>query len=235
VSNPEPRTATSPAGIGDPVTIDEILVADEPETWRASGFHVDSDGVCRVGHVRIRLVGRAEGKRIVGWSLRNAPIEQDGLDGLPTTKSTTDTCQPATHANGSLFIDHIVLLTPDTKRTIAAFEGVGLAPKRSRETDQYGAPFVQTFFRAGEVVVELIGPAEASDDGPARFFGLAHTVEDIDATKTLLGAHLGNVKDAVQPGRRISTLRHKELDMSVATAFMSPGADSIDAEETGGQ
>ena len=34
--------------------------------------------------------------------------------------------------------------------------------------------------------------------------------------------HLGKVKDAVQPGRRITTLRHKELDMSVATAFMSP-------------
>jgi hypothetical protein len=134
-----------------------------------------------------------------------------------------------------VLIDHIVLLTPDQPRTTAAFESIGLHPRRTRETDQYGAPFVQTFFRAGEVVVELIGPAEATDDGPARFFGLAYTVSDIDATKTLLGDHLGNVKDAVQPGRRISTLRHKELGISVATAFMSDGVDSIAAEELAGE
>jgi hypothetical protein len=227
-------------GVPDPeapprsVTIDEITVGDAPEAWAAAGFAVDDDGVSRVGHVRIRLVGRERGKRILGWSLRGLPSEGD-VDGLPTTATSAEPCEPATHANGAVLIDHIVLLTPDGPRTIAAFESIGLHPRRTRETDQYGAPFVQTFFRAGEVVVELIGPAEATDDGPAQFYGLAHTVTDIDATKTLLGDHLGNVKDAVQPGRRITTLRHKELDMSVATAFMSDGVDSIAAEELAGE
>jgi hypothetical protein len=208
------------------VTIDEVVVADSPESWAAAGFTVDDDGTCRVGGVRIRLVGRERGKRIIGWSLRGV----DGgveLDGLPTTTSDVEACIPAVHANGSLVIDHIVLLTPDQPRTLAAFERIGLSARRTRETDQYGPPFVQTFFRAGEVIVELIGPAEASDDRPAAFFGLAHTVSDLEATKSLLGEHLGNIKDAVQPGRQIATLRHKDLDMSVATAFMSPGPDAL--------
>jgi hypothetical protein len=226
VSNPEARSATSPTPIGGEVTIDEIFVADPPESWTAAGFTVDDDATCRIGHVRIRLVGRERGKRIVGWSLRGVP--PDGvLDHLPTTASSAPIADPAVHANGSLFIDHIVLLTPNQQRTTTAFENVGLMARRTRETDQYGPPFVQTFFRAGEVIVELIGPAEPSGDDPSTFFGLAHTVGDLDATYALLSEHLGNIKDAVQPGRRIVTLRHKQVGMSVATAFMSPGPGAI--------
>jgi hypothetical protein len=79
----------------------------------------------------------------------------------------------------------------------------------------------------GEVILELIGGEEPTGDGPAAFFGLAYTVRDIDVTQRLLGEHLPNVKDAVQPGRRIATLRHKELGLSVATAFMSSGDGAI--------
>jgi hypothetical protein len=37
------------------------------------------------------------------------------------------------------------------------------------------------------------------------------------------------VKDAVQPGRRIATLR-REAGAGVPLAFMSPGADAVDAQ-----
>jgi hypothetical protein len=98
-----------------------------------------------------------------------------------------------------------------------------LATLRTRTVDreQYGFEARQTFFRLGEVILELIGPNEPQGDGPAAFFGLAYTVADIDALPDLYGEHLGRVKEAVQPGRRITTLRHKELGLSVATAFMS--------------
>lgn len=46
--------------------------------------------------------------------------------------------------------------------------------------------------------------------------------EDIDALAQALGTKVGRVKDAVQPGRRIVTLRHQELGISVPIAFMSP-------------
>jgi hypothetical protein len=206
------------------ITIDEITVADPPEAWAAAGFAVDDDGVCRIGRVRVRLVGRDHGKRIVGWSLRGAPegALADGLDGLPTTASEAPAPEPGAHANGALSIDHVVLISPDLARTTKAIEGIGLPLRNQRDSDTYGAPMRQHFFRLGEVVLELIGSPETAGEGSPGFFGFAHTVADLDAAGALLGEHLGSVKEAVQPGRRIATLRHKELGMSVATALMSP-------------
>jgi len=207
------------------VTIDEITVGDRPEAWEAAGFTVDEDGTCRIGEVRVRLVGRDAGKRILGWSLRGVPagsLGPDGLAGLPTTASDGPRSQPAAHANGATSIDHVVLFSPDLERTAAAIEAIGVERRGERDSDTYGAPMRQLFFRMGEVVIELIGSPDTVSEGDPGFFGLAHTVDDLDAAALLLGDHLGNIKDAVQPGRRIATLRHKELDMSVATALMSP-------------
>lgn len=207
------------------VTIDEILVGDPPEAWEAAGFGVDPDGTCRIGHVRVRLVGRDGGKRILGWSLRDAPPARlaDGLlDGLPTTASTAAPVEPATHPNGATHIDHVVLLSPDLARTTKALDTIGLAPRGERDTDTYGAPMRQIFFRLGEVILEVVGQPDATGEGAPGFFGLAITVDDLDATAALLGDHLGIPKDAVQPGRRIATLRHRDVGMSVATALMSP-------------
>jgi Glyoxalase/Bleomycin resistance protein/Dioxygenase superfamily len=207
------------------VTIDEILVGDPPEAWEAAGYTVDVDGSCRIGQVRVRLLGRDGGKRILGWSLRSAPAARlaDGtLDGIPTTASEAAPVEPASHPNGSLYIDHVVLLTPDLARTTEALAAVGLSPRGERDSDTYGAPMRQVFFRLGEVILELIGQIDSSGEGTPGFFGLAITVDDLDAAGRLLGEHLGNAKDAVQEGRRIATLRHRDVGMSVATAFMSP-------------
>jgi hypothetical protein len=85
----------------------------------------------------------------------------------------------------------------------------------------------QTFFKLREVVLELIGPAVPDElDTPAHFYGLAFTVEDLDATAAFLGDKLGRVKDAVQPGRQIATLR-KEASAGLAVAFMSPGRAAV--------
>jgi hypothetical protein len=207
------------------VTIDEILVGDPPEAWEAAGYTVDGDGSCRIGAVRVRLVGRDGGKRILGWSLRGAPaarLAAGSLDGVPTTASDAPPAEPAHHANGAQHIDHVVLLTPNLPRTITALDAIGLSPRGERDSDTYGAPMRQVFFRLGEVILELIGQPDTEGEGDPGFFGLAITVADLEATAGLLGEHLGQAKDAVQEGRRIATLRHRELGMSVATAFMSP-------------
>lgn len=207
------------------VTIDEILVGDPPDAWKAAGFTVDDDGTCRVGTVRIRLVGRDGGKRILGWSLRDAPAARlaDGtLDGVPTTSSDAPPAEPASHPNGATYIDHVVLLSPDLARTAAALAAIGVTARGERDSDTYGAPMRQMFFRLGEVILELIGQPDTAGEGDPGFFGLAFTVDDLDAAGALLGDHLGTTKDAVQEGRRIATLRHREVGMSVATALMSP-------------
>ena len=43
----------------------------------------------------------------------------------------------------------------------------------------------QTFFRLGPVILELVGPPQPDGDGPARFWGIAFTVADLDATAAL--------------------------------------------------
>ena len=201
-------------------------MGDPPEAWEAAGFSVDDDGTCRIGAVRVRLVGRDGGKRILGWSLRGAPPARlaDGtLDGLPTTDSGAPPPAPAVHPNGATHIDHVVLLSPDLARTTAALVAIGVEPRGERDADTYGTAMRQVFFRLGEVILELVGQPQAAGEGEPGFFGLAITVDDLDSTAALLGEHLGAIKDAVQEGRRIATLRHRDLGMSVATAFMSPG------------
>jgi catechol 2,3-dioxygenase-like lactoylglutathione lyase family enzyme len=206
------------------VELDELVVGDEPEAWAGAGFTVDPDAVARVGTVRIRLVGRADGKRIRSWSLRGLPAGTADVDGIATAVSDQPAPEPAEHANGVVSIDHVVLATPDMARTRANLESLGIELRRQREIDasQYGFPALQCFFRIGEPILEVVGAAEPNGDGPAAFFGLAYTVADLDVLPAVYGPSLGRVKDAVQEGRRIATLRHKELDLSVATAFMTP-------------
>jgi hypothetical protein len=207
------------------------VVGDEVGPWRDAGFTVDDDGTCRVGTVRVRLAGREGGKRVRSWALRGAEVgDASEVDGLVTTAAAgRGPAEPADHPNGALLIDHVVVATPDTARTVAALDAVGLDVRRVRDTEAetYGAPMRQTFFRLGEVILEVIGPAEPAGDGPAQFFGLALTVRDLDALYGRYGAHLGRIKTAVQPGRRIATLRHRDLGLSVAIAFMDSGDGAV--------
>ncbi|CAN5511574.1 hypothetical protein BH20ACT2_BH20ACT2_07900 [soil metagenome] len=204
-------------------TIDELVVGDRPEAWSAAGFSVDDDGICRLGTVRVRLTGEQHGRHLRAWSLHGIHTATREIDGFPTTAAATDQHgpEPASHPNGTLAIDHVVLMSPDGDRTTAALAGIGLAALRTRRTGTYGPAMRQIFFRLGEVILELICPDGPPGEGPTRFFGLAHTVADLDATVASLDGHLGVAKAAVQPGRRIVTLRHKPLGISVATAFMS--------------
>jgi hypothetical protein len=207
------------------ITIDSFVIGDEPDAWREAGFAVDG-AVTWLGEVRVELAGRNDGRGIKSWTLRGiADGGLDGsIDGLPTFPGDGDVvAAPATaHPNGTVLIDHVVVATPNFPRTIAALADAGFVLRRERETGSYGSPMRQGFFRAGEVIIEVIGSADPNGEGPAGFYGLAFTVTDLDATARSLGEALGNLKDAVQPGRRIATLRHRNLHMSTAIAFMSP-------------
>ena len=205
------------------VTVDELVVADPADAWTAAGFSVDPDAVCRVGGVRIRLVGRDTQTGIVGWSLRGLPSDGafEDLDGIPTTRSSADAAAPAVHANGVTAIDHVVLLSPDLHRTVESLAAVGVQPRREREGELGGRPIRQIFFRFGEVIIEAVGSPGAASEGPSTLWGITYVVADIDATASFFGDNTSPVKDAVQPGRRITTLRHHELGMSVRSAMIS--------------
>jgi hypothetical protein len=200
---------TEPALVG-------LDASGTPEAWRAAGFDVRDDTVT-IGHVAIRI-GHDHGG-IGAWTLTGiAPTV--AVDGLPTTVASEPPPEPAVHPNGATLIDHLVVWTPDDHRTVEALTTIGLEVKRVREDARPG--FRQTFLRAGEVIIELVAADRAPAGGPARFFGIACTVAHLDACAALLGDALGAIKPAVQPGRRIATLRGRAIGLDVAIAFMSP-------------
>ena len=204
------------------VTVDEFEVADPADAWTRAGFSVDGDGVCRIGDVRVRLVGRGGGTGIVGWSLRGLPSAASvDLDGVPTKRSGAPPAAPAAHPNGVIAIDHVVLLSPDLGHTVAALAAVGVDPRRERDAELGGRPIRQIFFRFGEVILEVVGSPDSASRGPSTLWGITYVVADIDATASFFGDRTAPVKDAVQPGRRITTLRHHEFGMSVRSAMIS--------------
>jgi hypothetical protein len=201
-------------------TIAELVIAGSPEPWEGLGFEV-TGGRFRAGAVRVRLADDAEASGILGWSLRAVATPE--LVGVPTTVSTEalpDEPAPP-HANGCRQIDHVVVLTSDLERTTDALAEAGIERRRVREAGAVR----QGFFRLGEVILEVVagvdgGPANGE---PARFWGLVFVVDDIDAAKALLGDRLGSVRDAVQPGRRIVTVR-EHAGLGVPVALITPGA-----------
>jgi len=201
------------------VTVDEFQIADTTDVWRSAGFSVDADAVCRVGDVRLRLVG--DGTGIVGWSLRDVPVD-GAIDGIPTSRSDAVAPLPGVHPNGVTSIDHVVLLSPNLARTVSSLAAIGLQPRRERDAELGGQPMRQIFFRLGSVILEVVGAPDVAHDGASSLWGITYVVADIDATAAFFGARTLAVKDAVQPGRRITTLRHRDLGMSVRTAMISP-------------
>jgi hypothetical protein len=174
--------------------------------------------VAAVGPVRIRLAGGEGG--IAGWSLRDAG--SGPLDGLPTDRSEVAPPDPASHPNGAVRVDHVVVFTAALGRTIAALEEAGIELRRVREPTEPGPPVHQAFFRLGEVILEVVENPKAAGD--ATFWGVTLAVSDLDAAAELLGARLGEVHDAVQPGRRIATVR-REAGLGVPVALMSEIAE----------
>ncbi|MBA3303449.1 MAG: VOC family protein [Acidimicrobiia bacterium] len=200
-----------------------LAVGDEPAAWRGVGFAVDDDGCCRLGDVTVAL--GADGRGIRGWALDGADA---AVDGLRTVEAPVTGESASVHANGTVTIDHVVVTTPDLDRTVDALVAAGLEPRRTRDAGEV----TQVFFRVGGPILEVVGPTEPKPAeattvaASARFYGLALTVADLDATAEHLGERLGRVKDAVQPGRRIATLR-REAGLSTRIAVMSPEAARV--------
>jgi hypothetical protein len=212
--------------VSDAPTIDSLAVADDAAAWRAAGFDVDDAGTCRIGAVVVRIEAPDGRPGIRGWSVRR--LESTDVDGLPTERSDApehDLAPP--HRNGVATIDHLVAFTPDRARTAAALEAAGLRLRRIRDEPTPAGGGFQAFFRLGEVILEVIevgpnAPRAPDPEAPARFWGLAFGVDSLDRPAELLGDRLSEPRNAVQPGRRIATLR-RSAGVGIPMAFMTPG------------
>lgn len=213
-------------------TLHRLLVGDEPDAWRSAGFMVEDRSVV-LGKTTVELVGTAGGRGIRAWSLDGVATE---IDGLPTM-IVPDHHQgaPQQHANMVFAIDHVVVETNNFDRTVPAFAAVGMDERKTRTLVLEGTERRQSFFWAGRVVVELIGPVEAEGDQVgASFWGLALASANLEIAANVLGGALSEPRDAVQPGRKIATLRTKALDISIPIALMSPHVANLgEPEELG--
>jgi hypothetical protein len=207
-----------------PTTIDELVLADEPERWAALGFTVTGEH-CQLGRVWLRFAGLDAGQGIVGWSLRG--LASTALDGLPTNDSERPLpAEPPAHENGVLGIDHVVVMTPRLDRSVAALKAAGLDLRRMREQPTPAGAPRQAFFRLGAEILEVVQEpdavlAKATDpEHPARFWGLALHTGEIERSAARFAPHASPVRPAVQPGREILTLR-RSAGLAIPLALMS--------------
>jgi hypothetical protein len=208
--------------MAQPPTLDELFIAGSPEPWAAAGFTISGD-TCEVGSVRLRFGG--DGRGILAWSVRD--VNGHSLDGLETRASAEPPAAGVPHPNGTLSIDHLVVISPDLDRTAGALREAGFDFRRLREGDTPGGSRRQAFFRMGEVLLEVVeappGTKIASDpSGPARLWGISFLVDELETPAAALGDALGEPRDAVQPGRRIATVA-TAAGLGPAVAFMTPG------------
>jgi hypothetical protein len=183
-----------------------VTVGDAPEVWSALGFALRGDRV-RVGGLELCL-GPAPGPGVSRvTAVGEGPAAVDGLAFGWTPYASPDGDE---HPNGVVALDHVVAVTDDLERTTTALQSAGFVLRRVRERAR------QAFLLAGPCVLEVTESAEAS---AAAFWGLAFA-GDLDALAASAGALVGAARDAVQPGRRIATLR-SDAGSSVPVAFLS--------------
>lgn len=207
-----------------PFQLRTLEIGDEPAAWSAAGFVVEGNHVI-VNDTTITLVGSEAGRGILRATVDGSC---DNIDGMPfrgTVVPETHEPGPATrpvHPNVVVDFDHLVAMSPHMDRTVAALVAAGIDHRRTRTFEAGGHTRRQAFFWLGDVILELAGDDEAHGEGDATLWGLALTCDDLDAAADHLGDMVGRIKTAVQPGRRIATVRTGELDISVPIALMSP-------------
>ena len=209
------------------VWLASILAAGPSEPWAACGFSVD-DGRIALANGAIEFVeppatGGAAG--LVGLSVEvddDAGIDPPAaIDGVRLDRGSV--VPGAEHPNGAFEIDHVVFRSPSLElasEEIAAATGLEL--RRIRETGTVRQGF-HRFPSQGGVrgcIVEIVEDPRAPR---SSLWGLVLNVADLDAVVERLGPNLiGEAKDAVQPGRRIATIR-KDAGLGVPVALMTPG------------
>ena len=126
-------------------------------------------------------------------------------------------------------MDHLVMVTDDIDRSIAALDGLGLRP--IRRTDKVRKGVTQVIFRPGHTILELVHSnrsATSLASPGSRLWGLTLVTRDIDHTHAYLKDSTKPPWPAVQPGRRITVL--KSEGVSVAVAIMSKHVKGLEGK-----
>ena len=194
-----------------------LAIADPPQRWEALGFALDDERLT-LGGVVVAL--GVAGRGITGWTLRHAQVaggvgECGEIGGLATQTSWRPVADAVVHPNGARAVDHVVVVSPEFDQMAASLAAAGMPLRRIRDA---GGGVRQGFRRLGPAILELV---EALAAPVSAFWGLVIVVGDLQALRERLAPHLGEIRDAVQPGRHIATLG-KSAGLSTRLAFMDP-------------
>lgn len=231
----------------DSAKVEWLTVAGRLDAWAGLGLTISDDGLVPLIGTAMRIVDPASAvargeQGIVGWAVSgissgiSSEIGSGIGSGISETVATdsavtsvdglvtefVDPLSPmfADHALGASALDHVVVSTDDLERTSTAIAATtGCELKRIREL----GTMRQGFHRIGRggLIVELVERPDLPS-GPASFWGLVLIVDDLDASCAVLGPEqVSAAKDAVQPGRRIATVR-PEVGLGLPVALMTP-------------
>eukprot|EP01062_Namystynia_karyoxenos_P062281 TRINITY_DN55192_c0_g1_i1.p1 TRINITY_DN55192_c0_g1~~TRINITY_DN55192_c0_g1_i1.p1 ORF type:complete len:233 (+),score=75.95 TRINITY_DN55192_c0_g1_i1:83-781(+) len=193
----------------------ELRLPDSAEAWRSAGFAVSPGGSVDLGALQLRLGAQ---KASVGFA--GLPDGVAELDGMSVHAADPADAQGVAHPNGVSALDALSLQTGDCDRTRAALAAVGMQP--AKETSAVRKGFSMLFYRPPQgPIIEIAGPSKGAAP-PLRLWGVMLVSPDLDAFCRALPQSTKPPWTAVQPGRRITTLRGKHHGISIAVAVLSP-------------
>lgn len=215
--------------------VEWLEIAGHASAWRSIGLVVGDDGLIPLIGTSLRIV-QPPSKRsadepgsvddvmgITGWAVSgiDAAIDGEAIDGgLATSVVGATGPMFAAHDLAASGLDHVVVMTHDLDRTTGAIaSATGCELKRVREVGSMRQGFHR--IGSGGLIVEVVERPEVAE-GPASFWGIVINVDDLDAACERIGTDLISApKDAVQPGRRIATVR-SEVGLGLPVALMTP-------------
>jgi catechol 2,3-dioxygenase-like lactoylglutathione lyase family enzyme len=200
------------------VRLAAIDIGGDVNSWLALGLVADDHGRIPFSNGALEFVAGAQG--VVALSIEGADGLPDEIDGIAVRPGGV--VAALDHPIDVVEIDHVVVMTDSLERTSEAFTtALGLECRRIRETDTVRQAFHRFADQGGRrgSIIEIVESARVRDPG---LFGLVLNLTDLDAAVARLGPELvSSPKPAVQPGRRIATVR-SGAGLGVALALMSP-------------
>jgi hypothetical protein len=202
--------AEAKISIGAPACLVQLTVGGTSQLWQRLGLDFDDRQACRIGKVTLQLDEGAPPGHFQ-WAFDPFVSSIDGI--LPASRVPAGELVSSTY----LLIDHVVVMTDSLERTSTALKDfAGLEVRRTRDA---GNGVHQAFHRSGEVIVEVVQAPRVTEP---HLWGFVLVAPRLDEVVSKLGESVVSVpRDAVQPGRRISTVR-REVGLGVNVALISP-------------
>ena len=199
--------------------ISELSLPGAPSLWEALGFAVVGASFA-AGEVTCRLSAPEP-----SWGFAGADSVPNEICGIPATGAEPPPPSSGTsrHANGAFKIDHVVLVSQSPTKTKEELEAFGLVSKGARLLGSGSSRRAAVFFWSGELLIELVGPADEAPEATslAQLWGVTFVADDFDRVAAVAGDLVSPTRDAVQPGRQIVTI-DGAAGLGVGVAFITP-------------